>query len=169
MRFSGEREVPAPVGRVAAALHDREVLCSVIPGCEELVPLDAGLYAARLAARVGPVADVYRGTFSVEDVLPGSTIRVRVAARGRCGRLDVDLRVALSAGSRRGTSTLRYDADATVRGFVARLGTATLTVAGSHFTGAFFRELDRSLRRDVSPGPWAAHAGARVLPTGRTG
>ena len=150
MRFSGEREVPAPVGRVAAALHDREVLCSIIPGCEELVPLDTGVYAASLAARVGPVADVYRGTFSVEDVRPGSVIRVRVAARGRCGRLDVDLRVTLSAGSRPGTSTLCYDADATVRGFVSRLGTATMTLAGNHFTGGFFRELNRSLRREAT-------------------
>ncbi|HET6654203.1 MAG TPA: SRPBCC domain-containing protein [Nocardioides sp.] len=149
MRFSGEREVPAPVGRVSDALHDREVLCSVIPGCEELVPLETGLYAASLAARVGPVADVYRGTFSVEDVRPGSAIRVRVAARGRCGRLDVDLHVTLSAGSRPGTSALRYHADATVRGFVSRLGTATLTVAGSHFTGCFFNELARSLRRET--------------------
>src|SRR5687767_3638038 len=113
MRINGEREVPGPVGRVADALHDREVLRAIIPGCEELVPIDAGLYAASLAAGVGPVADVYRGTFSVEDVGPGPAIRVRVAARGRCGRLDVDLSVTLSPGSRAGTSALRYDADAT--------------------------------------------------------
>ena len=150
MRFNGEREVPGPVGRVADALHDREVLRAIIPGCEELVPIDAGLYAASLAARVGPVADVYRGTFSVEDVGPGAVIRVRVAARGRCGRLDVDLSVTLSPGSRAGTSALRYDADATVRGLVSRLGTATLTVAGNHFTGGFFRQLERSLRGDVT-------------------
>jgi hypothetical protein len=150
MRFNGEREVPAPVGRVADALHDREVLRSIIPGCEELVPIDAGLYAASLAARVGPVADVYRGTFSVQGVTSQSAIRVRVAARGRCGRLDVDLRVSLSPGSLPGTSALRYDADATVHGLVSRLGTATLTVAGNHFTGGFFRQLDRSLRREVT-------------------
>jgi carbon monoxide dehydrogenase subunit G len=135
--------------RSGASWRAAPTASSVIPGCEELVPIDTGRYAASLAARVGPVADVYRGTFSVEDVGPGSAIRVRVAARGRCGRLEVDLRVTLSAGSRAGTSALRYDADATVRGLVSRLGAATLTVAGNHFTGTFFRQLDRSLRREV--------------------
>ena len=146
MRFSGERQVGAPVAQVWTALHDSEVLRSIMPGCEELAPLDAGLYAATLSARVGPVADTYRGTFSIEDEFPGWDIRVRVDARGRCGHLDVDLRVALTAQCT-ATTALRYDAVATVGGFVSRLGKPTLTVAGGHFTGCFFRDLDRSLRR----------------------
>jgi len=146
MRFSGERQVGAPVAQVWTALHDSEVLRSTIPGCEELVPLDADRYAATLAARVGPVRDTYRGTFSSLDVHPGSEILVRVAGSGRCGRLDVDLRVTLTTGTRAGTTALRYDAEAAVTGFVAHLGAAALTVAGSHFTSCFFRDLDRSLR-----------------------
>jgi uncharacterized protein len=149
MRFSGERQVGAPVAQVWTALHDSEVLRSIMPGCEELAPLDAGLYAATLAARVGPVADTYRGTFSIQDVQPGWDIRVRVEARGRCGTLDVDLRVALTAQCT-ATTALHYDAEATVSGFVSRLGKAPLTVAGGHFTGNFFRDLDRSLRRGAA-------------------
>ena len=156
MRFSGERPVPAPVARVWAALHDSDVLRLTIPGCEDLVPLETGTYAATLAARVGPVADTYRGTFSVEDLRAGSELRVRVGARGRCGRLDVDLRVHLASGPRRGTTALRYDADASVGGFVSRLGKATLPVAGGHFTGCFFRELDRSFGRGAAVGRVAA-------------
>jgi carbon monoxide dehydrogenase subunit G len=145
MRFSGERQVQTPVGQVWEALHDSEVLRTIIPGCEELVPLDAGTYAATLAARVGPVADTYRGGFSIEDLHPGSQLRVRVDGRGRCGRLELDLHVRL-AELRRDTTALRYDATASVGGLVARLGGAALTVAGNHITGCFFRDLDRSLR-----------------------
>ncbi len=50
-------------------------------------------------------------------------------------------------GDRPTLTSLRYDAHATVGGFVARLGNATLTVVGGHLTGAFFRDLDGSLRR----------------------
>jgi carbon monoxide dehydrogenase subunit G len=146
MRFTGERQVLAPVAEVWAALHDRDVLRSIIPGCEEMVPLDAGTYAATLRARVGPVTDTYRGSFSIEDLRAGSETRVRVGARGRCGRLEVSLLVALTKGLRPGTTALRYQADATVAGIVSRLGAATLTVAGGHFTSCFFRDLDRSLR-----------------------
>lgn len=158
MRFSGEQQVSAPVAQVWAALHDDEALSSAIPGCEELAPLAAGAYAATLAARVGPVADTYRGTFAIEDLCAGSELRVRVEGRGRCGRLSVDLRVCLTTGPGPGTSVLRYDADATVSGFVARLGSATLGVAGSHFTGCFFRDLDRTLRRAAPEGRVGAPA-----------
>lgn len=149
MRFSGERRVQAPVEEVWAALHDHTVLGAVIPGCEQLLPRRDGGYAATLRARVGPMSDSYRGTFSIEDLEPGSALRVRVGARGRCGRLDVDLRVTLDAPAP-ATTALAYVADATVGGFVARLGTPTLTVAGGHFTGCFFRDLDRLLRNDVA-------------------
>jgi carbon monoxide dehydrogenase subunit G len=146
MRFSGERQVLAPVAQVWTALHDSEVLRATIPGCEELVPLDDDRYAATLRARVGPVTDTYRGSFSIQDPRPGSETRVHVDAGGRCGRLEVSLRVRLAQGCLSGTTALRYEADATVRGFVSRLGTAALTVAGGHFTTCFFRDLDRSLR-----------------------
>ena len=146
MRFTGERQVQTPVEDVWAALHDTDVLRVAIPGCEALDPLGSGRYAARLAARVGPVSDTYRGAFTIEDQRPGSELRVRVEGRGRCGRLEVDLHVALSEGRVPGTTVLTYDAHAGVSGFVARLGKATLTVAGGHLTGCFFRDLDRSLR-----------------------
>ncbi len=145
MRFEGVRQVPAPVGVVWAGLHDRAVLRRAIPGCERLAPVGLHEYAATLAVRVGPVADTYRGAFAIEDLCPDAELIVRVEGRGRCGQLRVDLRVELESGERPGTTVLRYDAHAGVRGFVARLGNATLTIAGGHLAGCFFRDLDRSL------------------------
>lgn len=151
MRFSGERQAPAPVTQVWGALHDRQTLLAVIPGCEEMVPRGAGRYDATLRARVGPVGDTYRGSFTIEDLRPGAELRVQVEAGGRCGRLLVDLRVALAQAEGPDITALRYVADATVGGFVARLGAATLTVAGGHFTGCFFDGLDRVLRGARQP------------------
>ena len=146
MRFSGRRQVSAPTTAVWAGLHDTTVLREVIPGCHDLVPAGEGEYAAALQARVGPVCDTYRGRFSIHDVRRGTELRVRVDARGRCGRLQVDLRVRLAPGPD-GATDLHYTADATVGGLASRLGKATLTVTGGHFTGCFFRALDRELRR----------------------
>jgi carbon monoxide dehydrogenase subunit G len=145
MRFSGERQVTAPVATVWEALHDHDVLRSIIPGCADMTPLVGGTYSATMEARVGPIADTYRGSFSITDLRQGSDLRVRVRAGGRFGRLHVDLAVALDEGRDRRTTALRYDADAAVGGVVSRLGKATLTVAGGHFTGCFFRDLERSL------------------------
>jgi carbon monoxide dehydrogenase subunit G len=156
MRFNGEQQVARPVEVVWAALHEREVLRRAIPGCEELVPLEQNRYAATLAARVGPVADTYRGSFSIDDLLPSTQLRVLVDGRGRCGRLELDLRVTLADGRQPGTTALGYAADATVRGFVARLGGAALSVAGAQLTGCFFRDLDRSLRNRAPQVPSVA-------------
>ncbi len=143
MRFEGTREVSVGRGVVWDALHDPDVLRRLVTGCESMTHLDAGTYAATMVARVGPVTDTYRGTFSVDDLRAGGELRVRVAARGRCGRLDLDLRVRLEDGTRPGTTTLTYLADATVGGLVGRLNGTALRVAGNHFTCCFFRGLDR--------------------------
>lgn len=149
MRFHGERHIGAPVEEVWNALHDREVLREVVTGCASMEARGSGVFSAVLAARIGPVSDTYRGTFTILDLRPGTALQVRVEARGRCGRLRVDLRVSLAGGGR--ATVLRYDADATVSGLVARLGTPTLTVAGGHFTGCFFRNLDRAMRQRLAP------------------
>ena len=146
MRFTDVRHMTAEPEDVWEALHDREVLRAAIPGCELLKPLGAGEYAAILAARVGRLADTYRGSFSITDTVPGTALVVSVAGRGRCGTLEVDLRVRLDDGRRPGTTALVYDAHARVGGLVARLGRAPLTVAGGHITGCFFRDLERAMR-----------------------
>jgi carbon monoxide dehydrogenase subunit G len=158
MRFSDVRQVAASADDVWHALHDREVLSAAIPGCERLSPVGAGQYSAILAARVGRLADTYRGTFAIDDTCPGSELVVSVTGRGRCGTLDLDLRVRLDKGFAPGTTALSYDARARVGGLVARLGRATLTIAGGHITGCFFRDLDREVRRlrrtrPVTPAP----------------
>lgn len=145
MRFVDVRQVPAPRDHVWAALHDTAVLRRVIPGCERLSPLGSGSYAATLSARVGRLADTYRGDFEIVDLRPGTALVVRVDAHGRCGRLELDLEVRLDRGRTVSTTTLAYDATARVGGLVARLGTAPLTVAGGHLTGCFFRDLDRAV------------------------
>jgi carbon monoxide dehydrogenase subunit G len=149
MRFTDVRRVAAPIDHVWAALHDPAVLQRVIPGCRELAAAGADRYAATLAASVGCLSDVYRGTFSIEDHHEGTELTVRVDGKGRCGRLEVELHVRLTEG-RAGTTALEYDARATVGGLVARLGRAPLTVAAGHMTGCFFHELDRAVQRPTT-------------------
>jgi carbon monoxide dehydrogenase subunit G len=144
VRFTGERSLASSVDEVWSALHDPDVLGRTIPGCRGLSPVGPGTYAATLGVQVGPVSDTYRGRFSVEGHRPTSTILVHVEGRGRVGRLELDLRVALSDLDRRSTY-LRYDASARVSGLVARLGAPTLGVVGAHLTSCFFRDLDRAL------------------------
>ena len=143
MRFTDVRQVPASAGQVWTALHDREVLHAVIPGCERLSPLGAGRYSATLAARVGRLVDTYHGTFAIEDTCPGSELAVSVAGRGRWGTLDLELDVRLDEGLEPRTTALVYDARARVTGLVSRVGRAPLTLAGGHITGCFFRDLAR--------------------------
>jgi len=146
MRFTDVRQLRAPAEEVWVALHDRDVLHLAIPGCERLSPVGSGRYSATLAARVGRLADTYRGSFVIEDTSPGTELFVSIDGRGRCGTLELDLRVRLDEGHAPETTALAYDANARVGGLVARLGRAPLTVAGGHITGCFFRDLERAMR-----------------------
>ena len=154
MRFTDVRHVPASAGEVWTALHDREVLHAVIPGCERLSPVGAGRYSATLAARVGRLADTYHGTFAIDDTCPGSELAVSVAGRGRWGTLELDLRVRLDEGFEPRTTALVYDAHASVSGLVSRLGRTPLSLAAGHITACFFRALERA----VQTGPGARPA-----------
>ena len=158
MRFHDVRQVAAPAAEVWTALHDREVLRSVIPGCQELSPVSAGRYSATLAARVGRLADTYSGTFAIDDIRPGAELVVSVAGRGRCGSLELDLWVRLDEGLAPGTTALVYDARARVGGLVARVGRTPLTLAGGHITGCFFRDFERAVRAQSQGGPRAHRA-----------
>jgi carbon monoxide dehydrogenase subunit G len=143
MRFDGKRQVSAARGVLWHALHDPQVLSRIVTGCESMTHIDAGTYAATMVARVGPMTDTYRGTFTIVDLRDAEELRVRVGARGRCGRLDLDLRVSLADGPGRDSTTLTYVAEAKVGGLVSRISGAALRVFGNHFTGCFFRGLDR--------------------------
>jgi carbon monoxide dehydrogenase subunit G len=145
MRFTGERSLAASADEVWEALHDHEVLRQAIPGCLDLAPIGPGSCAATLGVRVGPLSDVYRGRFDIHGHPSARSLRVSIEGRGRAGRLELDLQVELSPVHSR-TTHLRYDARARVSGLVARLGAPTLSVAGAHITGCFFRDLDRALR-----------------------
>ena len=153
MRFTDVRHVPASAGEVWTALHDREVLHAVIPGCERLSPVGAGRYSATLAARVGRLADTYHGTFAIEDTCPGSEMVVAVAGCGRWGTLELDLCVRLDEGFAPRTTALAYDAHARVSGLVSRLGRAPLSLAACHITGCFFRDLERAVQTGSGAGP----------------
>ena len=163
MRFTDVRHMVAPTEQVWTALHDIEVLHAAIPGCERLSPIGDGKYSATLAARVGRLADTYRGSFAIEDIWPGSELVVSIAGRGRCGTLELDLSVRLDEGFTPGTTALAYDARARVGGLVARLGRAPLTVAGGHITSCFFRDLERAMRARSRAG--LAQRSRQAVPT----
>ncbi len=141
MRFEGERRLAAPVEQVHDALHDAAVLRRAIPACQELAAVGPDHFLATLAVQVGPFNDTYRGMFSVADTDEG--LRVTVDAHGRRGRLTLDLRTGLIP-TRSGTR-LRYVADATVGGLVARLGGPALSMVGARLTTSFFHDLERAL------------------------
>ena len=151
MRFDGERRVSAPREVVWEALHDADVLRDLLTGCESMRPLSHGTYAATMVACVGPVRGTYHGTFTIDDVSHGHELRVRVRARGRCGRLHLDLRVRLDDAS--GATMLTYVADAAVGGVVSRVAGAAMRVFGNHFTGCFFQGLERHVRRERAGTP----------------
>ena len=71
MQITDVRLVPAATGEVWTALHD---------------------------SPRGQAGDSYRGTFAIDDTDPGTELVLSVPGRGRCGHLELNLRVRLEPG-----------------------------------------------------------------------
>ncbi len=136
MRYTDVRHVAGQPEDVWQALHDSEVLRAGFPGCERLIPLGIGEYAAILATR----EDICRGLLTVADRSPGAELTVMLAVRGRCSIFEVELDVRLHDGPAPGTTSLAYDAR-------VHSGGAGSTV------GPFFRDLGASMSGAMPGGP----------------
>lgn len=160
MKIAGEATLHAPVEKVWEALLDPSVLVATIPGCERLETLDEHSYAMTINAGVAAIRGVYSGTCSLRDLAPHSSLVLSAEGAGAPGTIATDVTVTFTPGSD-GTTTVSYDADATVGGMIAGVGQRMLSSVSKRMAGEFFGNVDRVLTDSVDGRP-AAGVGGEV-------
>ena len=153
VRLKGDQSLPVSLADAWHALNDTELLKSAIPGCESITLVEAGddafegrSYDLRMTVTAGPVDAIIRGTLSLRDLRPprAYTLQFRGDAGG-AGFGDataaVDLVVIDDASTR-----LVYDAEVTVGGPVAKVGSLILGIAARRVARRFFEGFSDLLR-----------------------
>ena len=146
MQLTGEQTLP--VGQQAAweALNDTALLKASIPGCESIEPAGAdGTYDVVMVAAVGPVKAKFKGTLTLADLEPPNAYTLRFEGNGGVagfGKGSAKVRLSPADGGTR----LDYDADASVGGKIAQVGSRLIDMAAKKIANNFFENFVEALR-----------------------
>jgi carbon monoxide dehydrogenase subunit G len=146
MEFTDRFAIAAEPARVWTAMFDPEVMRQVLPGCRSLEQAGEGRFDVTLAAGVGVLRGVFRGSVAFEDLVPPERCRMRISAGGSLGRVSGDGSIDLAADG--GGTTLEYAAAFTFAGPMAGLGEPLMRSVA----GALTREAIERFRRILAAG-----------------
>jgi carbon monoxide dehydrogenase subunit G len=158
MELKGEQLLPVPQQAAWEALNDTELLKSAIPGCESITPVAAdgetavvpNTYDLVMVASVGPVKAKFKGKLQLLDLDPPNAYTLRfegsggVAGFGK-GSAAVKL-VPVDATS----TQLDYEANASVGGKIAQVGSRLVDMAARKIADNFFENFTEALRQRQS-------------------
>ena len=149
MDLSDELVIPAPRGRVYAALQDPEILRRCIPGCEELIKHSDTDLEAKVVLKIGPVKARFAGKVSLNPENPPEKFSLQGEGNGGvAGFAKGGAEVFLED---RGTETLlRYDAKADIGGKLAQLGSRLIQGTAKKLAASFFEELQKALSEEAT-------------------
>ena len=141
MKIAGSSTLHAAPEQVWAAITDPAVLAGVIPGCDELTPIERGRFALTVSLGVASIKGSYSGEVAFSDLQEPTSLTMRAKGSGGPGTIDTTVAVAL-AGLPDGTTRVDYDADAVVGGMVGGVGQRVLAGAAKKTAGRFFLAID---------------------------
>ena len=143
MKIAIASVIPAPRGRVFAALVDPAVLQRCIPGCESLTATGPDAYEATLKIGVAGLKGAYRGKAAIRDQQPPHSLTLSVEGKGGPGFVRGSAAIVLSADG--DATRIACEADVQVGGLIAAVGSRLVEAAAKKLADDFFKQLSREL------------------------
>lgn len=149
MKMTDSQRIPAPRGKVWAALNDPEVLKRCIPGCESLEMTSPTDMNATVVVKVGPVKATFKGKVTLSDIDAPNGYRITgEGSGGVAGFAKGGTTVRLEDDGSDAT-VLHYEVDAQIGGKLAQLGARLIDSTAKKLAGQFFE----SFAAAVAPAP----------------
>jgi carbon monoxide dehydrogenase subunit G len=157
MQLKGEQLLPVSQQAAWEALNDTDLLKEAIPGCESITQsvadaadLDAdvaGVYDLVMVAAIGPVKAKFKGKLQLMDLDPPNAYTIRFEGSGGIagfGKGSAAVKLVPSEGD---TTRLDYEANATVGGKIAQVGSRLVDMAARKIADNFFDNFTEALRK----------------------
>lgn len=143
MKISGSYVLHGSRQAVWDALRDPDVMVGAVPGCETLWETDDGTLMAHVRVGVGAIDGLLDGPVALYDDDPFNSWSVGVAWRGAAGTIDATATVHLHDDG--DSTTVDYDADASIGGPMGAVGQRLLMAAAQRHAAALFVAVDQHL------------------------
>ncbi len=162
MDMTGEYRIGAPRERVWKALNDPDVLKQCIAGCEMLDKTSDTEFSARVSTRVGPVSAKFTGKVELSEIDPPNGYRISGEGQGGvAGFARGGATVKLTEDG--GATLLAYEANATVGGKLAQIGSRLIDSTARKMADDFFGKFAETVgqaEEEISGEAAAEDAGA---------
>ena len=137
MEMKGEYRITATREKVWEALNDPEILKQCIAGCEELEKTSDTEFSARVHTRIGPVSAKFTGKVELSEIDPPNGYRISGEGQGGvAGFAQGGAGVKLTEDG--GETVLNYEANATVGGKLAQIGSRLIDATARKMANEFF-------------------------------
>ena len=144
MRIEGEHRFELPRSVMWEHLLEPASLQGAIPGCTAFDEVAADTWELTAQVGVGPVRGTFTGRVELRDRQPESRYTLIASGQGRPGGGQGEAVIDLTDD---GDGThLRYEADVTVRGAIARVGGRLLTASARTMARQFFDAIEKEAR-----------------------
>ena len=154
MKLNGSQVIAADRMAVWNALNDAEVLKRCISGCEEMNRTSPTQYDAIVKQKIGPVSATFKGEVTLSDVREGESLTLQGEGKGGVAGMAKGGAVVTLTDVEGGT-LLSYDADASVAGKLAQLGSRLIDGVAQKMANGFFE----SFKAEVETGSGTGSTG----------
>jgi carbon monoxide dehydrogenase subunit G len=143
MKLQISHSFSATPGRVFAAVLDPSVLQRCIDGCEKMEKTGEDTYTVQLKVGIAGLKGSYTGKVQITEKRPPEALTLAIDGKGAPGFLKAIARMQLSAAGDR--TQLSGEADATVGGLIAAIGSRLIEAAAKKMMGEFFARLEAEI------------------------
>lgn len=149
MNMTGERLILATQSATWAALNDPAILKACLPGCESIEQVGPDEFGVLMTARAGPVTAKFKGKLTLADIVaPTSYMIIFEGQGGTAGFAKGTAKVRLSPEGE--ATKLWYEANATVGGKIAQVGSRLVDSAAKKVAEDFFAAFNECVQQVTS-------------------
>lgn len=147
MHLDGGIVIDVERERLWNALHDIQILKHCIRGCQELEWIDSTSLHASIGLKIAGRKKTYSGTVRIADAIPPSNYTLLLGEQA--DRYSVRAEMQLNPIQKTDCTQLIYIIDASLDGYLGRLGDSVATLLARKLSEDFFRRLSQELLEEV--------------------
>ena len=155
MQLKGEQLLPVSQQAAWEALNDTDLLKGAIPGCESITPSGVegeasptpGTYDLVMVAAIGPVKAKFKGKLQLMDLDPPNAYTIRFEGNGGVAGFGKGSAAVKLVPADADSTRLDYEANASVGGKIAQVGSRLVDMAARKIADNFFQNFTEALRK----------------------